>query len=94
MGFTLLEVFGGLYTNSVAIMSDALHDFGDSLSLGLAWYLERQSGKESDRFYSYGYARFSVLGAFVNSIVLIVGAIFVLESAIPRLLHPQTSLSC
>jgi cobalt-zinc-cadmium efflux system protein len=91
LGFTILEIFGGIYTNSVAILSDALHDLGDSLSLGLAWYLERVAGRESDRSYSYGYARFSVLGAFVNSIVLIIGAIFILQNAIPRLLHPETS---
>lgn len=89
LGFALLEVFGGLFTNSVAILSDALHDFGDSLALGLAWYLERVAAKDSDRRYSYGYARFSVLGAFINSVVLIVGCIFILQSTIPRLLHPE-----
>ena len=52
--FALLEVVGGLYTNSVAILSDALHDFGDSLSLGLAYYFERKSIQKSDRLYSYG----------------------------------------
>lgn len=91
MGFTLLEIVGGIYTNSVAILSDALHDLGDSLSLGLAWYLERIAGKATDRSFSYGYARFSVLGAFVNSIVLIVGAIFVLQTTIPRLIDPAVS---
>lgn len=91
LGFTILEVFGGIYTNSIAILSDALHDLGDSLSLGLAWYLEHLSKKAGDRSYSYGYARFSVLGAFVNSVVLIVGAIFILQNAIPRIVHPQTS---
>lgn len=91
LGFTILEIVGGILTNSIAILSDALHDFGDSLALGLAWYLERVAAKESDRSYSYGYARFSVLGAFINSIVLIVGAIFILQNAIPRLFDPQTS---
>ncbi len=91
LAFTLLEIFGGLYTNSIAILSDALHDLGDSLSLGLAWYLEGVAARDSDRSYTYGYARFSVLGAFINSVVLIVGAIFVLQNAIPRLINPQTS---
>jgi cobalt-zinc-cadmium efflux system protein len=91
LGFTILEIFGGIFTNSIAILSDALHDFGDSLALGLAWYLEKVAAKERDRFYSYGYARFSVLGAFVNSIVLIVGSIFILQSAIPRLWNPEAS---
>lgn len=91
LGFALVEVVGGLLTNSVAILSDALHDFGDALSLGMSWYLERIAVKEGDRSYSYGYARFSVLGAFLNSIVLIVGCIFLLQSAIPRLLHPEAA---
>lgn len=91
LAFTLLEIFGGLFTNSIAILSDALHDLGDSISLGLAWYLEGISARDSDRSYSYGYARFSVLGALINSVILIVGAIFVLQNAIPRLIHPQSS---
>jgi len=40
LGFTLLEIIGGILTNSLAIVSDAVHDLGDSLSLGLAWYFE------------------------------------------------------
>jgi cobalt-zinc-cadmium efflux system protein len=91
LGFAILEVFGGLFTNSMAILSDALHDFGDSLTLGMAWYLERVAAKQSDRAYSYGYARFSVLGAFITSVVLIVGAIFVMQNTIPRLMHPEES---
>ncbi|MEY3444392.1 MAG: hypothetical protein RLZZ519_2673 [Bacteroidota bacterium] len=54
LGFTILEIFGGIFTNSIAILSDALHDFGDSLALGMAWYLEKVAAKESDRSYSYG----------------------------------------
>jgi cobalt-zinc-cadmium efflux system protein len=88
-GFALLEVAGGLYTNSVAILSDALHDFGDSLSLGLAYYFHKKSAKKRDDSFSYGYKRFSLLGAFVNSLVLIVGSVFVLQEAFIRLAHPQ-----
>jgi cobalt-zinc-cadmium efflux system protein len=91
IGFAILEIIGGLLTNSMAILSDALHDLGDSLSLGLAWYLEKVSSRDTDRAYSYGYARFSVLGAFINSVILIVGCIFILQNAIPRLLHPEPS---
>ncbi|MEJ2447304.1 MAG: cation diffusion facilitator family transporter, partial [Anaerolineales bacterium] len=91
LGFTLFEVIGGLYTNSLAILSDALHDLGDSFSLGMAWYLERHSHKESDVKYSYGYRRFSLLAALINTIVLIAGSIYILSEAIPRLLHPEHS---
>lgn len=88
-GFALLELAGGIYTNSVAIMSDALHDFGDSLSLGLAYYLQKKSEKKKDHIYTYGYKRFSLLGAFITSIVLTVGSIFIIIEAIQRFANPQ-----
>ena len=87
--FAIIELIGGLLTNSVAILSDALHDFGDSLSLGTAWYLQGKSQKERDKTYTYGYKRFSLLGAFINSIVLIIGSVFIIREAIKRLTHPE-----
>lgn len=89
LSFTLIELVGGIFTNSIAIISDAIHDFGDSLSLALAWYFERLSKKGSTKKYSYGYKRFSILGAIINCVVLIVGSIFILSEAIPRLFSPQ-----
>jgi len=91
VGFTLLEIAGGFFTNSIAILSDAVHDLGDSLSLGLAWYFQKRARKGSDKFYSYGYKRFALMGAIINSIVLVVGSIFILSAAIPRLFNPQHS---
>jgi len=90
-GFTLFEIVGGILTNSIAIISDALHDFGDSISIGLAWYLEKYSHKESDNRYTYGYGRFSLLGALINAMVLIIGSTFVLANAIPRIIEPQAT---
>ena len=83
--FTLIELVGGVLTNSIAILSDAIHDFGDSLSLGLAWYFQKLAKRGKNRAYSYGYKRFSLIGAVVNSIVLVVGSIFILAEALPRL---------
>lgn len=91
LSFTLLEIVGGLWTNSLAILSDALHDLGDSISLGLSWYLERYSQKGRDHKFSYGYRRFSLLAALLNTIVLIVGSIIILAEAIPRIMDPQTT---
>ena len=88
-GFALLELAGGIYTNSVAILSDALHDFGDSLSLGLAHYFEKKSLRSRDKDFSYGYKRFSLLGAFINSIVLIVGSVLIVKEAVERVLNPE-----
>jgi cobalt-zinc-cadmium efflux system protein len=89
--FTVIEIVGGFYTNSLAIISDAVHDLGDSLSLGLAWYLEKYSKRGKDQRYSYGYQRFSLVGALVNTIVLIIGSTLILTEAIPRLIHPEHS---
>jgi len=89
--FTLFEISGGLWTNSLAILSNALHDVGDSLSLGLSWYFEKYSKKKKDRLFSYGYQRFSLLAALVNTIILIGGSLFILSEAIPRLIHPEHS---
>lgn len=86
--FTIVELVGGILTNSMAILSDALHDLGDSLTLGLAWYLEKYSTKKSDFKFSFGYARFSLLGALLNSIILVVGSIIILSQAIPRIFSP------
>lgn len=91
LGFTVIEIFGGLWTNSLAILSDAVHDLGDSLSLGLAWFLERYAEKGEDQRFSYGYRRFSLLGALVNAVILIVGSLFVISRAIPRLVEPEHS---
>ncbi len=88
LGFTIIEIVGGLYTNSLAILSDALHDLGDSVSLGLSWYFQGLSKKGRTRTFSYGYRRFSLLGAIINSIVLIVGALIILSKAIPDIFHP------
>lgn len=89
LGFSIIEIVGGIMINSIAIISDAIHDFGDSLSLGLAWFLGDYSEKGKTKDYTYGYRRYSLLGALINTIVLILGSFFILYNAIPRLFDPQ-----
>lgn len=86
--FTIVEIAGGILTNSIAILSDALHDLGDSLSLGLSWYFQKISQKERDKNFTFGYKRFSIFGAVINSAVLIIGSVFILLETIPRLIDP------
>lgn len=86
--FTAVEIVGGFVSNSTAILADAIHDFGDSFSLGLSWYFEKISDKRADALYSYGYRRFSLLGALFSSVVLIAGSLFLLKEAIPKIIHP------
>lgn len=90
-GFTILEIIGGFYVNSVSILSDALHDLGDSLSLGISWYLHNRSKKEADNKFTFGYSRFSILGALINSVILIGGSVYVIIEAVKRLFHPEPS---
>ncbi|MDD5622745.1 MAG: cation diffusion facilitator family transporter [Actinomycetota bacterium] len=89
LGFTIVEIIGGLWTNSIAIISDALHDLGDSFSLGLSWLLEKYSRKKKDEKYSYGYRRYSLLSALINGLILILGSVYVLSRAIPRIFNPE-----
>jgi cobalt-zinc-cadmium efflux system protein len=91
LAFTIIEIIGGLFTNSIAIIADALHDLGDSLSLGFSWFLDKYSKKKRTKDFSYGYRRFSLLAALINSLILITGSFFVLSKAIPRLLSPEPS---
>jgi len=89
LAFTIIEIIGGFWTNSMAILSDALHDLGDSLSLGVSWYLQNYSKKGPDYKFSFGYSRFSLLGALINSIVLLGGSVLILSRAIPRIFNPE-----
>lgn len=87
--FTIIELVGGVLTNSVAILSDAAHDLGDSISLGIAWWTQKLAQKSENEDFTYGYRRYSVIGAIVNIFVLFAGAVFVLSESIPRLINPE-----
>jgi cobalt-zinc-cadmium efflux system protein len=88
LGFAVFELVGGLYTNSVAVLSDALHDLGDSLSLGTSWYFQKKSQQKRDTQFTYGYKRFSLLGAFINCIVLTVGSVLIISESVQRIFNP------
>ena len=90
LGFAIFELFGGLFTNSVAIMSDAIHDVGDALSIGVSYLLEKKSKRQADSNYTYGYTRYSVLGASITSAILFIGSVLVIYRAIIRLINPET----
>lgn len=87
--FVVIEVIGGLFTNSIAILSDALHDFGDCISLGITWGLQKKAQKGRDMKYSYGYKRFTLLGSVFLGGILAISSLFVVNEAIGRILNPQ-----
>lgn len=86
--FTVFEFFGGLFTGSFAILSDSVHDFGDAVSIGIAYILEKKSKKRPNSTYTYGYARYSILGALITTVILIVGSVFIIIGAVTRLFEP------
>ena len=89
LAFTIVEVIGGVWTNSIAILSDAVHDLGDTLSIGSAWYFDRISERGRSAKNTYGYRRYSLLGGLITAVVLVMGLSFVLWQAIGRVLSPQ-----
>ncbi|XDD48142.1 cation diffusion facilitator family transporter [Leptospira sp. WS39.C2] len=91
LSFSIFELIGGIYSNSIAIISDAFHDFGDALSLAFVWYLQRVSTRPIDRHFDYGYKRFSILGALIISVLLSVGSIFMIIESIKRFITPAES---
>ena len=90
ISFALIEFIGGLFTNSIALLSDAIHDMGDSLSIGLSFFLEKKSIQEPDEKYTFGYARYSILGAVITTTILLVGSIVVIINAVKRIINPVT----
>ncbi|MBE6787402.1 MAG: cation transporter [Ruminococcaceae bacterium] len=86
--FSIFEFFGGIFTGSVAIISDSVHDLGDALSIGLSYFLERKSRKQPDNTYTYGYLRFSVLGGIITTMILLIGSVAVIYNAILRIINP------
>lgn len=86
--FSIFEFVGGLFTGSVAIVSDAVHDIGDAASIGISYFLERKSKKQPDETYTYGYARYSVIGGVISTLILLFGSVMVVYNAITRIINP------
>lgn len=86
--FSIIEFIGGAITNSVAIISDSIHDMGDAMSIGVSFFLERKSTKSPDNKYTYGYIRYSVLGSIITTFILLGGSVLVIYNAIGRLVNP------
>ncbi len=89
LGFAAVEFAGGILFNSTAILADAVHDLGDSLAIGLAWWLEKLSGRDADHRFTYGYKRFSLLAALLNGIILTAASVWVVIEAVGRLQNPE-----
>ncbi len=87
--FSIFEFVGGIFTGSVAILSDAVHDIGDAASIGLSYFLEKKSKKQPDKKYTYGYLRYSVLGSIITTFILLFGSSAVIYNAVHRIVTPD-----
>ena len=87
--FTIISLIGGWITNSMAIISDSIHDLGCTVSIAFAWIFERIAGHKPTNHFTFGYRRFTLLGAFVNAFILLGGSSIVLYESIGRLAHPE-----
>lgn len=88
LAFSVLELAGGLFTGSTAIISDALHDMGDAASIGIAFFLEKRSKRSPDGTHTYGYGRYSALGGITTTLILLLGSAAVIVNAIRRIVSP------
>lgn len=88
LSFSIFEFIGGIFTGSVAILSDAIHDIGDAVSIGISYFLEKKSKKQPDKTYTYGYARFSVMGSVITTLILLFGSCAVIYNAVIRIFNP------
>lgn len=88
LGFSIFEFLGGIFTGSVAIISDAVHDLGDAASIGVSYFLEKKSKRQPDDQYTYGYARYSVLGGVLTNFILLLGSAVVIYHAVDRITAP------
>ncbi|MBQ8292224.1 MAG: cation transporter [Bacilli bacterium] len=86
--FSIFEFVGGIFTGSVAIISDAVHDIGDATSIGISYFLEKKSKKQPDEKYTYGYARYSIIGSVITTLILLFGSVMVIFNAINRIIKP------
>lgn len=91
LAFATIELVGGWYTQSLAVMSDALHDFGDAVSLGVGYVLQMKSTEGPSEKYSYGKRRLSLLSAFISGMVISGGALYIAYESLDSLIsgHPR-----
>lgn len=86
---TTAQIIGGLVSGSLSLLSDALHNFTDVLSLLISYIANRLTGKKASTHRTFGYKRADIIAAFVNAITLIVIAIVLIIEAIGRFSEPQ-----
>ena len=88
LSFSVFEFIGGIFTGSVAILSDSVHDIGDASSIGVSYFLEKKSKQKPNNIYTYGYSRYSVIGSVITTLILLLGSTIVIYNAVNRIINP------
>ncbi len=86
---TISQIIGGVLSGSLALLSDALHNFTDVLSLIISYIANSLSKKEASEQRTFGYKRAELIAAFVNAATLVVIAVLLIIESVKRFLHPQ-----
>ena len=86
---TLAEIIGGIISNSLALLSDALHNFSDTASLGISLIARTISGKDANADKTFGYRRAEIIGAFINLVTLVLISLFLIKEGVERFIEPQ-----
>lgn len=89
MVITVSQIIGGILSGSLALLSDALHNFSDVLSLVFSYVAHKLSRKKASVNQTFGYKRAELIAAFVNAMTLIIVALFLVYGAIERFFNPQ-----
>jgi len=87
-GITAVEIIGGIYSGSLSLISDAIHNFSDAISIVISYVAIKISKKENDENKTFGYKRSGILAAVINSSVLIIISIFLFKEAYTKFMHP------
>jgi len=86
---TIAEIVGGIIANSLALLSDALHNFSDTASLGISLIARKIAGRDATADKTFGYRRAEIIGAFINLVTLVLISLYLLKEGIERFITPE-----
>ena len=89
LSYAIVEFIAGGIFGSSAVLADSVHDLGDAIAVGISALLETISNREEDRQYTLGYKRFSLLGAMLTAVILMIGSVLVILENVTKIVHPQ-----
>ena len=89
LSYAIVEFIAGGIFGSSAVLADSVHDLGDAIAIGISALLETISNREEDRQYTLGYKRFSLLGAMLTAVILMIGSVLVILENVTKIVHPQ-----